>query len=134
VTSDGAVWVARADGAGARLLAAPPGGPSRPGQGAENVAWSPDGRWLAFDWAEGNPAAGEGYQGIRKVPAEGGEPAEVYRLCCQPGESAAARLLGWSPDGAWLAFWIFPLRVGVAGRRRGAPLGRAGRRRPSSYA
>jgi len=104
VTSDGTVRVARADGAGARLLAAPPGGPGRPGQGAENVAWSPDGKWLAFDWAEGNPAAGEGYQGIRLVPGEGGEPAEVYR----PGESATARLLGWSPDGAWLALWIFP--------------------------
>ena len=79
------IWVARADGTGARRLTSHPGEESRP-------RFSPDGKWLAF--------AGEydGNTDIYVVATEGGVPR---RLTWHPGVDLPQ---GFTPDGAGVLF------------------------------
>jgi C-terminal processing protease CtpA/Prc len=58
------------------------------------LAWSPDGRWLAF-FAAGT----RGFTNVSIVPSAGGEPRQVSFLA-----NANANAIAWSPDGTFLLF------------------------------
>ncbi len=63
-----------------------------------NPAWSPDGRWIAFD-ADMEPDWNIHYRyRIFRVPAGGGPVSELVSL------KGDARAPSYSPDGEWLAF------------------------------
>ena len=69
------------------------------------AAWSPDGRWLAFNaWSANADEAG-----LWVARADGGTEEE-YPL--DPGVSRANPHPVWSPDGRWLAFISTPQGVG----------------------
>jgi Tol biopolymer transport system component len=82
------LWVTRADGSGARLvvelnvLAA----------GLDAPAWSPDGKWIAYQ--SGPPREADLYV----ITAEGGDPVNVSDL---PGHEYG---VSWSPDSSSLLF------------------------------
>ena len=101
----GELWVARADGTGARLLA-------RGASSETRAVWSPEGRSLAYAGTSGRAA------GLFVVNSTGGRP----RLLSRVDEEAL-----WSPDGRRIAL----VRTGTpreAGIFLAAPDGR-GRRR-----
>ncbi len=81
----GAVWVAPADGGGARRLTAHVGEETRP-------RFSPDGKWLAFS------AQYEGNVDVYAVPAAGGVPR---RLTWHPGPDLVQ---GFTADGKSVLF------------------------------
>ena len=58
------------------------------------IAWSPDGRWLAFF-----TAGSRGFTNVSVVASAGGEPKPVSFLA-----NANATGLAWSPDGTFLLF------------------------------
>ena len=58
------------------------------------LAWSPDGRWLAFF-----TAGTRGFTNVSVVPAAGGEPRQVSFLA-----NSNATGIAWSPDGTFLLF------------------------------
>lgn len=80
------IWVSERDGRNAVQIA------SLGGAFVEHPAWSPDGRWIAFD------ASPDGRTSIFTVPADGGAP---QRVTTGPGDS---RNPSWSRDGSWLYF------------------------------
>jgi tricorn protease len=59
------------------------------------VAWSPDGRWLAYATSEG----AKQFTNVFIVPADGGTPRQVSWLSNSNGGG-----LSWSPDGTFLTF------------------------------
>ena len=79
---EGDIYVMRSDGRRQRRL-------TRNQDDAESVAWSPDGRFLAYAFYAGS---------IYRVPASGGPRRLLARL------SAAEPGLAWSPDGRHIAF------------------------------
>jgi len=92
------VWVADADGSGATLIATPSLGlwPNMPGipSEIESVAWSPDGKRLAFnEWSGGGCVAGRDWVSV--IDVDGGNR---HQSVCQ-GMSTTA---DWAPDGAAL--------------------------------
>ncbi len=81
------IWVANADGSGARELA------HGPGRAQGSPHWSPDGRHIVFDsW--GN----DGHWHIWMVDAEGGN---LHQLTNDPGDQ---NVPSWSHDGHWIYF------------------------------
>jgi tricorn protease len=58
------------------------------------IAWSPDGRWLAFF-----TAGTRGFTNVSVVPAAGGEPRQVSFLA-----NSNATGVAWAPDGTYLLF------------------------------
>ncbi len=63
------------------------------------IAWSPDGRWIAYGWREELT-----YQGLWKISADGEERSELY-VSGAP-EKGDATLAGWSlDDGQYILFW-----------------------------
>jgi dipeptidyl aminopeptidase/acylaminoacyl peptidase len=85
-----------ADGAASSTLIPPSIGASgRLGR----IAWSPDGKWIAYEWQEGLMT----YQGLWKISADGEERAELYASGVP--DKGEAVLAGWSKDGRFLLFW-----------------------------
>jgi Tol biopolymer transport system component/streptogramin lyase len=82
------LWVARADGSEERLVIELDVLPT----GFEAPAWSPDGRWIAYQAGPSNDAD------LYVVPAGGGSPMNISAL---PGHDYAA---SWSPDSRFLLF------------------------------
>lgn len=72
--------------------------------GAQSVAWSPDGRTIAFSSSLGVPF---GSQSIYRMNADGSNIAPVY----VPQGDMEARYPSWSPDGSHLAFAVGPYFV-----------------------
>jgi dipeptidyl aminopeptidase/acylaminoacyl peptidase len=111
--------VRTADGA---LMGLSPGGTPRTllpaGTGVSRIAWSPDGRWIAYsglrvlegekDLYTGQPGARYAFLG--RVRAEGGPPQELLHA----GRPSAYGLLlaGWTPDGQALLYWVDPMFSG----------------------
>ncbi|WP_293902205.1 S41 family peptidase [Phenylobacterium sp.] len=62
---------------------------------ASRVAWSPDGKWLAFGVTDR-----KSFRNVWVVPAIGGEARPVSFLA----NGAAADRIAWSPDGKYLVF------------------------------
>lgn len=60
-----------------------------------DVAWSPDGRWLAF----AAPAGPQGFTNVQVVPAAGGAARAVSAV-----PNASSGELSWGPDGTTLYF------------------------------
>src|SRR4029079_16004785 len=58
------------------------------------IAWSPDGRWIAFF-----DTGGRGFTNVAVVPAAGGEVRQVSFLA-----NGNANGIAWSPDGTFLLF------------------------------
>ncbi len=81
------------------------------------LAFSPDGRWIAFEWLEQAENQTIADNGLWKVPVEGGDPQEVY--------SGPATLAGWSADGRSLIFWTGNDQYSASMQADGAPLGLA---------
>jgi Tol biopolymer transport system component len=79
---EGDLYVMRPDGSRQRRL-------TRNRQDAESLAWSPDGRFIAYAFYDG---------GIYAVPASGGP----RRLVTRSGGSEVNPV--WSPDGRYIAF------------------------------
>ncbi len=69
----------------------------------DHVAWSPDGRWIAYEWRSGDaPSGAPVREGLWQVSTETGDRTEVYT------EGASERhiaLWGWSADGKRILFW-----------------------------
>jgi Tol biopolymer transport system component/C-terminal processing protease CtpA/Prc len=84
--------VVGADGTKDRLLAK--GIIADPIQVGRPIAWSPDGRWLAY-FTSGT----RGFTNVAVVEAAGGEPKQVSFLA-----NSNATAVTWSPDGTFLLF------------------------------
>ena len=59
-----------------------------------SAAWSPDGKWIAFQ------SIRDGMRGIYRMPSDGGGPAEQLNT----QTTSAQQPTSWSPDGSVLAF------------------------------
>jgi Tol biopolymer transport system component len=90
------------------LVAADSGGP---GTGVQDVAWSPDGGWLAYDridvlkpLEDGRPP--ERHASVWRVRADGSGASELV----DAGTPSAYGLIaaGWSPDAQYVLYWIDP--------------------------
>ncbi|MFZ5901681.1 MAG: TolB family protein [Bacillota bacterium] len=84
----------------------------------ERIAWSPDGKWVAFEKQKIEPGA-PGYAGIWKVDAASGAVKRVYSVGLSPSEVESSfgivpRLADWSPDGQMVLFWLGPLSGSLA--------------------
>ena len=74
------------------------------GSGVGEVAWSPDGGWLAYEKWE--PLPGQGlptYQGLWRVRVDGTQAGEVFANADPVARQSL--LAGWSPDGNHILFW-----------------------------
>lgn len=96
----GDVWVVPAEGGAARRV-------TRSRGPVNQLAWSPDGRWIAYSGHE------HGYRDFARtvhlfvVPADGGEPRNLTASLDRPVIGPlvpAANLLAWSPDGRGVRF------------------------------
>jgi YVTN family beta-propeller protein len=69
------------------------------GSNGSRIAWSPDGRFLAFELNTGN-----GTGNIFTIPASGGSSTQV--TFCDRTDCRWAYYPSWSPDGDWLLFAV----------------------------
>jgi Tol biopolymer transport system component len=107
-TPDG-LFVESADGAERRRLVATP---AREGSGVLGLAWSPDGRWLAFERLEWGPEGTPVRSGLFRVKTDG---SEVHPLHLNPdGAALRSHLAGWAPDGRAVLFWQGILSASIA--------------------
>ncbi len=86
---------------GARLVAAQANGR------VNAIAWSPDGRWLAYEWTSDEQSGSRSGRddGIWVIPTAGGQSTLVMRASESP-----ASLAGWQ-DPEHVLFWQHPSRV-----------------------
>lgn len=66
-------------------------------------AWSPTGRWLAYEWSERSSNKPLSYQGLWKIALDGSEPIELYQSGVP--KKGEAILAGWNASGSHLFFW-----------------------------
>ena len=78
-------------------------------ESARPIAWSPDGKWIAYF-----TAGARGFTNVFVVPAAGGE-AQAGEL---PRRTATPTLVSWSPDGTFLPLRHEPAHRGRAARAR----------------
>jgi Tol biopolymer transport system component len=68
-----------------------------------DLAWSPDGAWIAFDQTDvPQPPNSVDSMSLRRIRPDGSEATEVFDTNTPAG---ALTLAGWSPDGRQLLFW-----------------------------
>lgn len=79
-----------------------------------DIAWSPDGQAIAYEWYEGQEM-----QGLFMIPYGGGKATELY--ASGKPEKGDALLAGWSGDGRYLLFWQGPI-VSASQLADGVPL------------
>jgi Tol biopolymer transport system component/DNA-binding CsgD family transcriptional regulator len=102
------IYVERADGSGVRALVRPPFLPSGVALDFRDLAWSADGRWLAYVEREVASGATPSYSGERlmKINTVGGDPVALFDPGRPPPEGLG--VFGWSPDGRQVLFWAYP--------------------------
>ena len=102
-----AIIAENADGSGRRIVVPAPFLPAGVTMSVGGLAWSPDGRWIAYTMLEQNAGTPpDRSASIWFVSADGGTPAKVYDAG-SPSEGDV-RLLGWAPGGRALLFTIDP--------------------------
>ncbi|MBI4302443.1 MAG: PD40 domain-containing protein [Chloroflexi bacterium] len=101
VTDTKALVLETADGASRATLAAP----------VDRIAWSPDGKWLAYDRFDvlkqaeiGKPP--EVYSSLWRIPADGSGATELLNAS-RPSVSEIL-LAGWTRDGSKILYWMNP--------------------------
>lgn len=68
------------------------------------IAWSPDGAFIGYDTRVFGPGTKPSPASIRRVPAAGGEPQDLYTT--PPSDLPECLIMaGWSADGASALFW-----------------------------
>ncbi len=113
LTSDGIVTVSVADGAVKTLRARQP--PPAPGDprppcsfSMDHPAWSPDGRWIAYEETVSCPAPNSGGSSfasmIQIISADGVWHDEINNLVWGFGHDGGPSDFVWSPDSRFLAF------------------------------
>lgn len=95
VDADGAGSAPVLSGAEGDPLTPPPEGGRRIGQ----IAWGPDGQWIAYEQRKQSPG-GPPETSVWKVSAEGGEPDALYLPI--RSEIRGPLLVGWTGDGRFL--------------------------------
>ncbi len=91
------VWVTEEGGAGARAL--------NSNLSIDRFAWSPDGRWIAYEWLD--PNAGPSAVGSLRQVSLDGKTRQIYAVPA-PGENAVI-LAGWSSLSQYVLFWASPV-------------------------
>ncbi|MGI8827719.1 MAG: hypothetical protein ACR2JC_19220 [Chloroflexota bacterium] len=98
--SDGGLTVVNADGTGKRQLVPPS---VVQANGVQAIAWSPDGKWVAYEDLDRQSSRPPREQGLWRVTVDARVREQVY-LNPDPGE-INSHLAGWSPDGRYLLYW-----------------------------
>ncbi|HHW41798.1 MAG TPA: hypothetical protein GXX19_11765 [Syntrophomonadaceae bacterium] len=88
-----------------------------PGVDLGRIAWSPDGKWVAFEKQKIEPGTSPS-AGIWKVEVAAGTVKRVYNTGLSQDEverrfGSVPRLAGWSPDGQMVVFWLGPLSASI---------------------
>ncbi len=78
------------------------------GNGEFGAEWSPDGAWIAFNWAQA------AYGGLVKVRVGSGEPVRLREQLC-------GTVPAWSPDGEWIACGRSPRGLDLVPAAGGPP-------------
>ncbi len=102
-----AIITENADGSDLRIVVPAPFLPAGVTISVGGLAWSPDGRWIAYTMLEqnaGTPPARSA--SIWFVSADGGTPSKVYDAGSPSRDGV--ELLGWAPGGRALLFTIDP--------------------------
>jgi Tol biopolymer transport system component len=105
-TSDGSLWVVPLEGNVDPDMAGEPVRLTEPMCAANwgnELAWSADGEWIAFNTKEDPPDC-NGERTIHVIPSAGGEPRRIPGEHFMERQGYAATRLGLSPDGKILAF------------------------------
>jgi Tol biopolymer transport system component len=106
IDSAGNLVVEDADGSGQQTLAGPPAPAGAHFDGVQDLAWSPDGAWIAFDRFD--PATEQDVipsMSLWRVRPDGTDEAEVFDV----GSFAPRiKLWGWSADGSRIIYWPTP--------------------------
>ncbi len=132
ITTAGGLATMNADGTGRTTPSTPAS--DQPGSGAGGLAWSPDGRWLAFAPVE-KVASGQPPQlaaSLWRISADGSDAVELLDAG-KPSDHGFI-VAGWSPDGSRALFWTESCLFKLDPGRRGAPVLGARRRRAGSPA
>jgi Tol biopolymer transport system component len=97
---EGSVWILDPDQGTERQIV--PAGSRPEEERVTRIAWSPDGRWIAYGWIN-RPELRPVLQGVFRIQPDARNDAEVF---LNPDPFATQSLLaGWSPDGQWILFW-----------------------------
>ncbi len=102
ITAAGELQAVNADSANPVVLISPynfNGVTSQLGQ----MAWNPDGTWIAYEWRTQGPDQKVTYQGLWKISTDGRERIELFNSGAP--KKAQAVLAGWAPSGRSLLFW-----------------------------
>lgn len=70
---------------------------------AAHIRWSPDGKWIAYEWRIQPASRPLIYQGLWMIAADGGTPIELVNSGIP--EKSEALLAGWSTQGDQVLFW-----------------------------
>ncbi|MBC7264603.1 MAG: PD40 domain-containing protein [Chloroflexi bacterium] len=69
------------------------------------IAWSPDGEWIAYEWQEQEAGQPPTYQGLLKVSADGKSRMPIYPAYpSKPSEIRGFHLVGWTAGSYFLLF------------------------------
>ncbi len=116
VTTSGQLQAVNGDGTNLATLFAASTVDHSPGK-IGRIAWSPDGAWIAYEYALQGSEPAAAYQSIWKVSADGRERVQLYGT--EQGRSDLW-LAGWSSAGKLVYFWQDPARPAIS--PDGAPL------------
>jgi Tol biopolymer transport system component len=109
VTAQGDLMAVNADGSNQRQLVAGVEGKGVPA--VQRMAWSPDGKWLAYDRQEALKKVQPGQPpelnvGLWRIRADGSDATELYTAGA-PAQDGIV-VAGWSKDSRYIFFWLDP--------------------------
>lgn len=95
VTMQDGIWLVPADGAASRLIQS---------EGTFHLAWSPDGRSLAYNATLPSDEPANRSDALYTIAVDGGQPVEQLVT-----PQAGIQVTAWWPDGKGLLYWLDPL-------------------------